>query len=219
MAGAGAQPPPSTLAAQLVVNFSASSRSSRSDDNNELRRLSATIQAVEKNPDLLKTPEDQLRHNHLLTYVFIRAVLDNIRVEDPLLEPKKPQTEILKAINFLKLIVKETPHVLEYTQKNGEFELRGEEPLWIWLFPKFLRFLGHQRCLEASSDIEGLFRDLLTLLGSDGSLGDLSSAINCYFRQLFESMASTCSFDLRPPNTIAQLYYWPSRSFRSQERT
>lgn len=191
--GADNLPPPSTLAAQLVVNFSASSRSSRSDENNELRRLSATIQAVERDPDLLKSPEDQLKHNHLLTYVFIRAVLDNIRLEDPLLDPTNLRTEVLKAINFLKLIVKETPHVLGYTQHNGEFDSRGEEPLWIWLFPKLLRFLGHHRCLEASADIEDFFQDLLTLLGTEGDLGDLSTSIAAYFRQIFSSRWHTIS--------------------------
>ena len=184
-------PPPSTLAAQLVNNFSASARSSRSDENNELRRLSATIQAVEKDPELLKSPEDQLKHNHLLTYVFIRAVLDNIRLEDPLIDPTVLRAEILKAINFLRLIVKETPSVLSYTQQYREFDARGEEPLWIWLFPKLLRFLGHPRCLEATHDIEEFFEDVLMLLGFEGALGDISSAIILYFRQIFDGSLCT----------------------------
>jgi serine/threonine-protein kinase ATR len=183
--GATAHPPPSTLAAQLV--FSASTRSSRSEDHNELRRLSATIQAVERDPNLLKTPQDQLDHNHLLTYVFIRAVLDGIRLEDPILDPNTIRNEVLKATNFLRLIVKETPHVLAYTSVKGEeYDLRGAEPLWIWLLPKLLRFLGHKRCLDVTDDIHGFFLDLLALLGPHGDLGDLSVAIVSYLRQALD---------------------------------
>ncbi|KAM0333504.1 hypothetical protein ACHAQA_002167 [Verticillium albo-atrum] len=180
----GAHAPPSTLAAQLVENISASTRSSRSDDNSELRKLSATIQEVESNPGLLKTPEDQLRHNHLLTYVFIRAVLGGIKLNDPFLDRKHLRNEVLQAISFLKLIIKETPAVLAYKTTETSFELRGDEPLWVWVFPKILRLLGHSRCLDLTADIEAFFYELFDLLAPEDSLWELVSSITTYLREV-----------------------------------
>ncbi|KAM0280631.1 hypothetical protein ACHAQH_003938 [Verticillium albo-atrum] len=180
----GGHAPPSTLAAQLVENISASTRSSRSDDNSELRRLSATIQEVESNPGLLKTPEDQLRHNHLLTYVFIRAVLGGIKLNDPFLDRKHLRNEVLQAISFLKLIIKETPAVLAYKTTEMPFEMRGEEPLWVWVFPKILRLLGHSRCLDFTVDIEAFFFELFDLLSLNDFLWGLVSSIATYLREI-----------------------------------
>lgn len=182
---ADSAPPPSTLAAQLVENISASTRTSRSDDNAELRRLSATIQQVESNPGLLQTPNDQLRHNHLLTYVFIRAVLGSIRINDPFADRNHLRTEVLRAINFLKLIVQETPAVLQFTDTTEhKFELRGDEPLWVWVFPKLLRLLGHTYFLELSADIESFFHYVLALLASSRTLQNTFADMAVYFREI-----------------------------------
>ncbi|KAF3350149.1 hypothetical protein VdG2_01964 [Verticillium dahliae VDG2] len=194
----GGHAPPSTLAAQLVENISASTKSSRSDDNSELRKLSATIQEVENNPGILKTSEDQLRHNHLLTYVFIRAVLGGIKLNDPFLDRKHLKSEVLQAISFLKLIIKETPAVLAYKTAEAPFEMRGDEPLWIWVFPKILRLLGHSRCLDLTADIETFFYELLDMLSSDNSLWCLVSSITVYLREI----ANALLLRLRDTNTI-----------------
>ncbi|KAL2758545.1 hypothetical protein ACRALDRAFT_2099058 [Sodiomyces alcalophilus JCM 7366] len=197
-------PPPSTLAAQLVENISASTRTSRSDDNAELRRLSATIQQVESNPGLLKTPDDQLRHNHLLTYVFIRAVLGGLRINDPFADRSHLRSEVLRAISFLKLIVQETPAVLQYTDTSEhQFELRGDEPLWVWVFPKLLRLLGHAQFLELSPDIEGFFQEVLALLAPSQTLQNTLSAIVAYFREISDALLLQLR-DLLPPSPIAR---------------
>ncbi|KAM0577666.1 hypothetical protein ACHAO2_005001 [Verticillium nonalfalfae] len=194
----GGHAPPSTLAAQLVENISASTKSSRSDDNSELRKLSATIQEVESNPGILKTSEDQLRHNHLLTYVFIRAVLGGIKLNDPFLDRKHLKSEVLQAISFLKLIIKETPAVLAYKTAETPFEMRGDEPLWIWVFPKILRLLGHSRCLDLTDDIETFFYELLDILSSDNTKWCLVSSITVYLREI----ANALLLRLRDTNTI-----------------
>ncbi|KAJ4132971.1 serine/threonine-protein kinase M1 [Fusarium falciforme] len=79
-----AGPPPSTLAAQLVENISASTKSSRSDENSELKGFFAIIQRVKDDPALLKTPEERVENNHMLLYVYARVVLDGIRADTEL---------------------------------------------------------------------------------------------------------------------------------------
>ncbi|KAG5926188.1 hypothetical protein E4U42_003555 [Claviceps africana] len=106
--------PPSTLAAQLVENISTSARSSRSDENNELKGLFALIQRVKDHPDVLVSQADRVEHNHMLIYVYCRVALDGIRLDDPFVNRAHVHAELIKAINFLRFTIKETPSVLMY---------------------------------------------------------------------------------------------------------
>ncbi|OLN85738.1 Protein kinase rad3 [Colletotrichum chlorophyti] len=177
-------PPPSTLAAQLVENISASTKSTRSDENTELKRLFAVIEKVKNKPDILRTAEERTEHNHMLIYVYARVVLESIKLDDPFCDRAHLRNEALKAINFLKVTIEETPSVLERTTDGKQFVFRGEEPLWIWVFPKVLRLLGHSRCLDLSTPIIGFLQFVITLVGRSGSMGKLLSSMILYLREI-----------------------------------
>ncbi|KAJ4323015.1 serine/threonine-protein kinase M1 [Fusarium piperis] len=177
-----AGPPPSTLAAQLVENISASTKSSRSDENSELKGLFAVIQRVKDDPALLKTPEERVENNHMLLYVYARVVLDGIRLDDPFLDWAHVRTEGIKAINFLKFTIKETPLVLKHKVNGQEFMFRGQEPLWVWLLPQLLRLLGHPQCVELTEGIEGFLQYLILTVAQTRSLWDLAPSIMLYLR-------------------------------------
>ncbi|KAI8722117.1 Non-specific serine/threonine protein kinase [Fusarium sp. LHS14.1] len=177
-----AGPPPSTLAAQLVENISASTKSSRSDENSELKGFFAVIQRVKDDPALLKTPEERIENNHMLLYVYARVVLDGIRLDDPFLDWAHVRTEGIKAINFLKFTIKETPSVLKHKVNGQEFMFRGQEPLWVWLLPQLLRLLGHPQCIELTEGIEGFLQYLILTVAQTRSLWDLAPAIMLYLR-------------------------------------
>ncbi|KAF9871571.1 hypothetical protein CkaCkLH20_10982 [Colletotrichum karsti] len=190
-AGAAANvPPPSTLAAQLVENISASTRSSRSDENAELKRLMAVIERIKNNPELLKTPEERTEHNHMLIYVYARVVLEGIKLDDVFADKDRLRNEALKAINFMKVTIEETPNVLNYTTDGKQFVFRGEEPLWLWVFPKVLRLLGHARCLDLTTAIEGFFRFLILVAIRAGSMWSLLSSMIMYLRETSNSLLS-----------------------------
>lgn len=175
-------PPPSTLAAQLVENISASTKSSRSDENSELKGLFAVIQRVKDNPQLLKTLDERIEHNHMLIYVYCRVVLDGIKLEDPFLDRNHVRTETMKAVNFLQFTVKETPTVLDYQVKESNFMFRGKEPLWIWLLPQLLRLLGHPQCTDLSECIENLLKYLLLVVAQTGPLWHIAPPLMLYLR-------------------------------------
>ena len=192
---ANARPPPSTLAAQLVENISASTKSSKSDENSELKGFFAIIQRVKDDPGLLKTPEERVEHNHMLIYVYSRVVLEGIKFDDPFLDRTLVRTEALKAINFLRFTIKETPRVLNYKITGDEFLFRGSEALWVWLFPHLLRLLGHSQCNELSEDIEGLFQYLLLVVAQTGALWGLAPAMMLYLRTTLTSKVPPRSID------------------------
>ncbi|KAI8211797.1 Protein kinase rad3, partial [Colletotrichum sp. SAR 10_77] len=183
-------PPPSTLAAQLVENLPASTKSTRSDENTELRSLSAVIERVKNNPGLLRTPDERTEHNHMLIYVYSRVVLDGIKLDDPFADKKVIRSEALKAINFLKVTIEETPIVMNYTTDRKQFVFRGEEPLWVWVFPKVLKLLGHSRCLDLTAPIEEFFRFIILVVSGVGSMGALLSSMLLYLRETSNALLS-----------------------------
>lgn len=193
VAAAGDGPPPSTLAAQLVENISTSTKSSRSDDGNELKGLFATIQKVKDHPELLKTHDDRVEHNHMLIYVYCRVALEGIKLDDPFANRSHTHNEALKAINFLRFTIKETPSVLAYTNASNTLLHRGTEPLWVWLLPHLLRFLGHAIFEELEGSLEGFLQYLLLLISRTDELWSLGPALVLYLRSCVSGRsASAC---------------------------
>lgn len=193
-AGAGAEasgpdsangmPPASTLAAQLVENLSSSTRFSRNDENRELDGFLSTIQRVADDPELLKTTTDRIEHNHMISYVYTRAALDGIKLDDPILDPKRLRNDAFKAINFLRFSIKETPSLLTFRVSDGDFLFRGQEPLWAWLVPRLLRLLGHDKCLDLQGSIEGFIQYLQLTAARHGSLWEFAASLAQYLRAI-----------------------------------
>jgi serine/threonine-protein kinase ATR len=175
--------PPSTLAAQLVETISPSAqKSSRPDETTELKRLFAAIERVKNDPSCLKTDAERVEHNHLLIYVCGGVFLDNLRLDDAFADRDRLRTDALKAVNFLRVTIKETPTVLACTTDGKTFLGRGPEPLWAWILPRLLRMLGHRRCLTISAEIEDLCRYVLRLAAGTPALWDLGKSVMEYFR-------------------------------------
>ncbi|KAK3363362.1 phosphatidyl inositol 3-kinase-like protein [Lasiosphaeria hispida] len=182
------EPPPSTLAAQLVENISTSARSSRPDDMNELKHLSSAFERVKNNPNVLKTDDERVEHNHLLVYVCGRVVLESLEWENPSSDKSEEREEALKAITFLNVTIKDTPTVLQSTTDGTEFLFRGPEPLWIWILPRVLRLLGHRNCLDLSAAIQGLCQHMFLLTTQNSSLWNLGPSLMQYFKTNFTTL-------------------------------
>lgn len=181
-------PPPSTLAAQLVENISTSARSSRPDETAELQRLFAAIEKVKNEPGLLTSHQERVEHNHMLIYVYARVVLEGLKWDEPFANTSQLRADAVRAINFLKITVNETPEVLLFTVNNGTFLFRGPEPLWIWIFPKVLKMLGNSLCADLTAPIEGFFRELyLTAARSNGLWSHIPRFL-AYLRSNFDGL-------------------------------
>lgn len=177
--------PPSTLAAQLAGNISTSARSSRPDEASELKRLFEEIERVKNKPDSLKTPDEHVEHNHMLIYVYARVILDGLKWDDPFADHEQLKSDALTAVHFLKVTIAETPVVLTSTTDGTAFLHRGPEPLWVWLFPKLLRMLGHPRCLALCSPLESLFQFILVTASTSGGSWNISNPLYGYLQANF----------------------------------
>lgn len=177
-------PPPSTLAAQLVENISASAtaKSSRPDETTELKRLFATIERVKNDPACLRTHDERVEHNHLLVYVCGGVFLESLKLDDAFADRERLRANALRAVQFLRVTVRETPTVLRCVTDGRAFLRRGPEPLWVWILPRLLRMLGHRRCVGIAGEIEELCRDVLLLAAGDAGLWDVGRGLMAYFR-------------------------------------
>jgi len=195
-------PPRSTLAAQLVENISPTAKATRPDETDELKRLFSIIEKVKNEPDLLQTPEEQVEHNHMLIYVYARVVLESLKWDDPFADQAALQADALKAINFIKVTVKETPDVLEYTTDGTSFLIRGTEPLWLWILPKVLRMLGHAKWPALSPVIEDFCRFLLLPQNPNRTIRTVATPVIRYFQGVVGGMPP---FLVGPPEKLTVL--------------
>lgn len=177
--------PPSTLAAQLVGNIATTARSSRPDENGELKRLFETIESVKNDPGVLKTPGDHLEHNHMLIYVYACVKLDGLKWDDPFANRDHLQSEASQTVQFLKLTIQEDPAVLFITTDGSKFLHRGQEPLWVWLFPRILKMLGHPLCLPLTLSLESFFLFVLKTISTTGGLWHLCEPLYGYLQGNF----------------------------------
>jgi len=187
--------PPSTLAAQLVEDISTSARSSRPDETAELQNLFAAIENVKNDPSLLASYPDRIEHNHMLIYVYARVVLEGLKWDEPFANAKQLRTDAVRAINFLKITVNETPEVLLVTTNNhstkSSFLFRGSEPLWIWILPKVLKLLevGDGLCSDLTAPILTFFSELYSSATRSAKLWSLIPQFLAYLRSNFDGLS------------------------------
>lgn len=181
-------PPPSTLAAQLVENISTSARSSRPDETAELQRLFAAIEKVKNDPALLTSYQERIEHNHMLIYVYARVVLEGLKWDEPFANVPQLRADALRAINFMKITVNETPEVLLFTADEGTFLFRGLEPLWVWIFPKVLKLLGNGLCADLTTPIEAFFGELYLRAARSKILWSHIPRFLAYLRNSFDGL-------------------------------
>lgn len=190
------EPPPSTLAAQLVDNISTSSRSSHPDDNRELKRLQARIDQVCENPRLLVTETDRIEHNNLILYVC-GVLLEGQKWHDPFADYGRLRTQATRIVDLLIVTIAETPQVLSSVTDGDAFLSRGREPLWLWVLPKVFKMLGHGKNIPISSAIEGLVQKIFFVTSQESELWQLRSHLMEYLR------ANLASMPLRAPVRVA----------------
>ena len=148
--------PPSTMAAQLISNLSATSEPSRPAEQDDLKRLMEEV----LEHDMTETDDVTLKleHKHKLIYVFARAVLERLSIDDPFMNHAQLVGQASDALDIFTVAVRELPGVLDYVLPTGvALQSRGQEPLWTWLFPRVLMLLGRRRCEDLTEKIKDFF--------------------------------------------------------------
>jgi serine/threonine-protein kinase ATR len=186
--GGDFDPPPSTMAAQLINNLSAASKP-RQSEQDELKALMAEVSNAENSGVEFATLEAKLDYKHKLIYVFSRTVLERLTGDDPFLDFQKLAGQAYEALDVFISIIKETPGVLAYVlSPDSTLQGRGQEPLWIWLFPRILALLGRLHCDTLTEKIKDFFYVSFQAVARSPKLWNLTSF---FFRYLKECATST----------------------------
>jgi serine/threonine-protein kinase ATR len=150
--------PPSTMAAQLISNLSTTGEPSRPVEKDDLKRLMKEVSELENSAFQSDDILVKLDHKHKLIYVFARAVLERLSVDDPFMNHEQLVSQALEALDIFMLAIKELPGVLDYVLPAGAtLQNRGQEPLWTWLFPRVLTLLGRRQCGNLTEKIKDFF--------------------------------------------------------------
>jgi serine/threonine-protein kinase ATR len=181
-------PPPSTMAAQLINNLSTTSRPSRQVEQDDLQRLMTEVAELENNAAELSNIDVKLEHKHKLIYVFARAVLERLSNDDPFMNAQQLASQASEALDIFMSAIKELPGVLNFTLKPGEsLQGRGVEPLWMWLFPRVLPLLGRRECETLTEKIKDFFYVSFQAVARSPKLWNLSSHFFSYFKECVTS--------------------------------
>ena len=157
-----AEPPQSTLAAQLVSHFTDGKKHPKNQDEETFRQLLREILGTESGHIVRAEPlETDSDVDCKLIYVIVKAGLENVYSDDPFngkIELSRQAADSLTAINFT---IKRNPEVLFVAPQFQGPDPRPIGPLYLWLLPKLLALIG---CLQDSETVDGVIRVLTTLL-------------------------------------------------------
>jgi serine/threonine-protein kinase ATR len=176
------EPPPSTIAAQLINNLSFTAPSRRVSTQDELKALMLEVSSTENSLVDFASPAARISHKHKLIYVFARSVLERLASDDPFLDIPMVVSQAFEALDVFIGIIKEVPDVLAFCLAEREhMKGRGREPLWIWLFPRILALLGRKGCEGLGEKIKDFFYVSFQAVSRSPKLWNLTSF---FFRYL-----------------------------------
>ena len=177
------------MAAQLINNLSGVS-TPRQSDQDDLKALMVEVSSAENSSTDFPSLEAKLEHKHKLIYVFTRTLLEKLTEDDPFMDVQKVVAQAYEALDVFIAIMKETPGVLAYVLRRGSnLHHRGQEPLWIWLFPRILALLGRQHCEKLTEKIKDFFYISFQAVARSPKLWNLGSFFFSYLKECASSMS------------------------------
>lgn len=202
-ASASFDAPPSTMAAQLINNLSTTNQPSRSAEQDELKRLFNEVSALENDLDNIHDLDAKLEHKHKLLYAFGHGLLEKLASSDPFVDNQLFLPFAPEAIDVFTQTIKEFPALLDYTLPPGIYlRGRGQEPLWIWLFPRILALFGRPQFKCLIEKIKHFFCVSFQVVSRLPKLWNLNALFFSYLKECVASM-----LDLQVPSGEAPINF------------
>lgn len=143
----GNEPPPATLAAQLVDNLSSQRQPRKQNDPNDYQRLLAEVRSFSNVPDGEEMDiETKVEQNQKTIFLFTRLVLEPLAKDGQPPATRQTLSTACQALQVMKKSIDESPSVLLYIAAAGSLNDTEGEVLWSWLFPRLLTFVGRDHC-------------------------------------------------------------------------
>ncbi|KAF2115782.1 hypothetical protein BDV96DRAFT_599348 [Lophiotrema nucula] len=186
----GHNPPPSTIAAQIVNNASNVKAQQQGD-------LKVAF------PDLLKEylkylnessrDESDPQLNAQVIAVIAEAGLGPLLHDNPF-APGSTHEQGVDSLLAIKLTIKRRPPLL-LSSKDEEPEGSLQPPLFIWLVPKLLGLLGHSNLDAIQQDVRDLLGTCLSVLGTQPALWQYTSSAVSLCRSCIDDLMTSLGAD------------------------
>jgi len=207
----GFEPPPSTMAAVLIKKLSNTNKPSRQSDHDELKALMGEVSDVENNGAEFETDEAKVSHKQKLLYLLARTVLEKLSSDDPFMDTTKLVSQASDALDVFVAIIKEAPGVLAYSSSaDTVLQGRGQEPLWLWLFPRILTLLGRRHCDNLTEKIKDFFYVSFQAVSRSPKLWNLTSLFFSYLKECAASLSLRPRLALPSINKFLSYFKSPS---------
>jgi serine/threonine-protein kinase ATR len=176
-------PPPSTIAAQIVQN--ASNLNTRHD-------AAAKVSFGELVKEFLQHPSTDEPDPQLVALICViaEAGLEGLFKDDPFAQDQQRQQGI-DSISALKLIIQKKPHLL-LSAKDSDEEGSPQPPLFVWLCPKLLGLLSHATLQPLHHHAQHLLTSCLKVLSQNPSFWRNATSVATLYRS---SVQCTCNID------------------------
>lgn len=177
-------PPPSTIAAQIVHN--ASNIHARQD-------AAAKVSFGELVKEFLQHPNTDEPDQQLVALISViaEAGLEGLFKDDPFAQDQQRQQGI-DSIAALKLILKQKPHLLLST-KDGDEDGSPRPPLLLWLYPKLLGLLTHATLHSVHKSVQELLTLCLEVQVQTSALWRHAAAVVQLYKSCVQCMYSSAS--------------------------
>ncbi len=178
---ANGNPPPSTIAAQIVHNAS----------NINARHESASkVTFGELLKEFLAHPNTDEPDTQMVALICVvaEAGLESLSKDDPFAQDQQRQQGV-DSVAAIKLIVKKRPHLL-LSPKDIESEGSSPPPLLLWLFPKLLGLLTHATLQHIHEQVQGLLSICLSILAQSSALWNRASTVLRLYQSSVQRMSS-----------------------------
>ncbi|KAF2473193.1 uncharacterized protein BDR25DRAFT_257421, partial [Lindgomyces ingoldianus] len=206
---ANGNPPPSTIAAQIVNN--ASNVNAQQEPGSKVA-FGQLLQEYLNDPS---TDEPNSQLNTQLITVIAEAGLDALLQDNPFaLKLLLPQAS--DSIAAIKLTIQRRPHLLLSTRNDDDGNPRPL--LFIWLFPKLLGLLGDPNLQEIQEDVQDLLSTSISVLGRGSGLWQQAMSLAQLYRSCILTALDAASdisrlfdpsFKVMLPSSSSISDFWP----------
>ncbi|KAF1842478.1 uncharacterized protein K460DRAFT_346363 [Cucurbitaria berberidis CBS 394.84] len=191
-------PPPSTIAAQIVHN--ASNIHARQDS-------AAKVTFGELVKEFLQHPSTDEPDPQLVALICViaDAGLEGLLKDDPFAQDQQRQQGI-DGIAVIKLILQQKPHLL-LSAKDDDDEGSPRPPLLLWLYPKLLGLLTQATLQPIHGQVQNLLDLCLIVSTRASALWRQAAAVVQLYRSCVQTILSNLEFEEDPSSTVNTAFH------------
>lgn len=157
-------PPPSTLAAQLVNHFTDGKKYSKNQDQETFRQLLREVLGAENEHGLqAQTHDTDNDVNCKLVYVIVKAGLETLATGDPFSGQAERSRQAIDSLVAVEYTLRKNPEILFIPTPSHKSLSNPNGPLFLWLIPKLLNVAGQLQDERSGDPVLKLLRTIVSL--------------------------------------------------------